>query len=151
MKQRKENRANKGKLHEYATLRGCGLDGRITASSRGSVNWHTKEILKPPTTTFKDSAVRLVFIIDPIQNLDPTHDTSVALMEAAQALGHQVWVTQANLLSVVAGKAVLERVQLKPVQLVEGRWVAEAAWYQLSDRTFSPSGSYGRWFMRTRQ
>jgi len=34
----------------------------------------------------------------------------------------------------VAGKlgAVLERVQLKPVQLVEGRWVA-AAWYQLSD------------------
>jgi len=29
MKQRKENRANKGKLHEYATLRGCGLDGRI--------------------------------------------------------------------------------------------------------------------------
>jgi len=99
MKQRKENRANKGKLHEYATLRGCGLDGRIPASSRGSVNWHTKEILKPPTTTFKDSAVRLVFIIDPIQNLDPTHDTSVALMEAAQALGHQVWVTQANLLA----------------------------------------------------
>jgi len=49
----------------------------------------------------------------------------------------------------VAGKqAVLERVQLKPVQLVEGRWV-EAAWYQLSDRTFSPSGSYGRRIMRT--
>lgn len=95
--------------------------------------------------------MKLAFIIDPIHQLDPGHDTSVALMEAAQALGHQVWVTQANLLSVVAGKAwaVLERVQLKPVQLVEGRWVAEAAWYQLSDRTFSPLESMDAVFMRT--
>ena len=66
-------------------------------------------------------------------------------------LGHQVWVTQASLLSVVAGKAwaVLERLQLKPVQLVEGRWVAEAAWYQLSDRTFSPLEAMDAVFMRT--
>ena len=113
--------------------------------------WHSKEILKSRTTIFKDSTVRLVFIIDPIQNLDPTHDTSVAIMEAAQALGHQVWVTQANLLSVVAGKAwaLLERVQLKPVQLGEGRWVAEADWYQLSDRTFRPLEDMDAVFMRT--
>jgi len=43
----------------------------------------------------------------------------------------------------------LERVQLKPVQLVEGRWVAEAAWYQLSDRTFSPLEAMDAVFMRT--
>lgn len=95
--------------------------------------------------------VKLAFIIDPIHQLDPGHDTSVALMEAAQALGHQVWVTQANLLNVVAGKAwaVLERLQLKPVQLMEGRWVADAAWYQLSDRTFSPLEAMDAVFMRT--
>jgi len=84
--------------------------------------------------------VRLVFIIDPIQNLDPTHDTSVAIMEA-QAPGHQVWVTQANL-SVVAGKAFLLERAAETGAVGEGRWV-EAAWYQLSDHT-SPSGRYGR-------
>lgn len=102
--------------------------------------------------------LKLAFIIDPISQLDPGHDTSVALMEAAQILGHEVWVTAANLLSVVEGKAwaVLERVQLKPVQLVDGRWVGDSAWYQLggsegakSDRTFAPLESMDAVFMRT--
>lgn len=95
--------------------------------------------------------LKLAFIIDPIQQLDPGHDTSVALMEAAQILGHEVWVTQAKLLSVVAGKAwaVLERLHLKPVQLVEGRWVAESPWYELSDRTFSYLEVMDAVFMRT--
>jgi glutathione synthase len=95
--------------------------------------------------------LKLAFIIDPIYQLDPGHDTSVALMEAAQALGHEVWVTEANLLSVVEGKAwaVLERVQLKPVQLVDRRWVAEATWYQLSDRVLMPLETLDAVFMRT--
>lgn len=95
--------------------------------------------------------MKLAFIIDPIYLLDPSHDTSVAMMEAAQALGHEVWVTQANLLSVVEGKAwaILERLQLKPVQLVEGRWVAEKVWYQLGDRTFSSLETMDAVFMRT--
>lgn len=95
--------------------------------------------------------MKLAFIIDPIYQLDPGHDTSVALMEAAQILGHEVWVTGANLLSVVESKAwaVLERVQLKPVQLVDGRWVAAPTWYQLSDRTFMPLENLDAVFMRT--
>lgn len=95
--------------------------------------------------------LKLVFIIDPIARLDPCHDTSVALMEAAQILGHEVWVTQANLLSVVEGKAwaVLERLQLKPVQLVDGHWVAEPLWHQLSDRSFMPLENLDAVFMRT--
>lgn len=95
--------------------------------------------------------LKLAFIIDPIHLLDPGHDTSVALMEAAQALGHEVWVTGANLLSVVEGKAwaVLERVQLKPVQLGEGRWIADPQWYRLSDRTFIPLETLDVVFMRT--
>jgi len=95
--------------------------------------------------------VKLGFIIDPIYQLDPGHDTSVALMEAAQALGNEVWVTQANLLSVVDSKAwaVIERLQLKPVQLVEGRWVASEPWYKLSDRSFEPLETMDAVFMRT--
>jgi glutathione synthase len=96
-------------------------------------------------------SLKLVFIIDPIHKLDPGHDTSVALMEAAQALGHEVWITQASRLGVAEGKAwaVLERLQLQPVQLVDGRWVAELVWYDLSDRTWMPLENFDAVFMRT--
>lgn len=95
--------------------------------------------------------MKLAFIIDPIHQLDPGHDTSVALMEAAQVRGHEVWVTQGNLLSVVDSKAwaILERLHLKPVQLVEGRWVAEAPWYKLSDRSFACLEMMDAVFLRT--
>ncbi|MFN6571870.1 glutathione synthase [Dendronalium sp. ChiSLP03b] len=95
--------------------------------------------------------MKLVFIIDPIHQLDPCHDTSVALMEAAQTLGHEIWVTQANLLSVVESKAwaVLQQVELVPVQLVEGRWVAVNSWYKLSDRSFTSLETMDAVFMRT--
>ncbi|NJR51851.1 MAG: glutathione synthase [Leptolyngbyaceae cyanobacterium CSU_1_3] len=95
--------------------------------------------------------MKLAFIIDPIHRLDPTHDTSVALMEAAQELGHEVWVTQANRLSVLGGKAwaMLERVQLSPVCLVEGRWVAIANWFSLEAPIFCPLEDMDAVFMRT--
>ncbi len=75
--------------------------------------------------------MKLAFIIDPIYKLDPCHDTTVALMEAACVLGHEVWITQASQLSVVDSKAwaVLERVELDPIELVDERWVAANPWY----------------------
>jgi glutathione synthase len=95
--------------------------------------------------------VKLAFIIDPIHQLDPCHDTSVALMEAAQTLGHEIWITQANWLSVVEGKAwaILQQVELIPIQLVEGRWVAANPWYKLSDRSFVNLEAMDAVFMRT--
>ncbi|MEJ1932955.1 glutathione synthase [Nostoc sp. NIES-2111] len=95
--------------------------------------------------------MKLAFIIDPIHQLDPCHDTSVALMEAAQILGHEIWVTQANWLSVVDSKAwaILQRVELVPIQLVEGRWVAANPWYKLSDCTFNSLETMDAVFMRT--
>jgi len=95
--------------------------------------------------------VKFAFIIDPIQALDPGHDTSVALMEAAQELGHEVWITQANLLGVVDGKAfaTLQQVQLIPVHLIEGRWVAANPWFMLGDRVRLPLETMDAVFMRT--
>lgn len=95
--------------------------------------------------------MKLAFIIDPIHQLDPCHDTSVALMEAAQILGHEVWVTQANLLSVLEGKAwaILQRVEIVPVQLVEGRWIAANPWYKLSDSYLTSLEIMDAVFMRT--
>ena len=95
--------------------------------------------------------MKLAFIIDPIHQLDPCHDTSVALMEAAQILGHEIWVTQANLLSIVDSKAwaTLQQVELVPVQLVEGSWVAANPWYKLSVPSFTSLDAMDAVFMRT--
>lgn len=95
--------------------------------------------------------MKFAFIIDPIQRLDPGHDSSVALMEAAQELGHEIWITRTNLLSVVNGKAwaLMEAVQLKPVQLAEGRWVIELPWFTLGEPTLQPLETMDAVFMRT--
>ncbi len=94
--------------------------------------------------------MKVAFIIDPIQRLDPGHDTSVALMEAAQALGHDVWITEAHLLSIANGQAIaeLQPVQLKPVQLGDNRWVAERDWFSVGDYVLMPLEEMDAVFMR---
>jgi glutathione synthase len=95
--------------------------------------------------------MKLTFIIDPIAKLDPTHDTSVALMEAADRLGHEVWITQAEKLSVVGGKAwaFVQQVKIIPVTLQAGLWVAQPDWYQLGETVFRPLEEMNGVFMRT--
>lgn len=95
--------------------------------------------------------MKFAFIIDPLSKLDPGHDTSVALMEASQALGHEVWVTQAEKLSVVNSQAwaLLEQVQLTPAELVEGRWVVSEQWYAVSEATLRSLDEMDAVFMRT--
>jgi len=72
-------------------------------------------------------------------------------MEAAQALGHEVWVTQAQKLTVVNNQAWanLEKVQLTPAELVEGRWVVSERWYTISDTVSLPLEDMDAVFMRT--
>ncbi|MEA5534723.1 glutathione synthase [Crocosphaera sp. XPORK-15E] len=79
--------------------------------------------------------MKLAFIIDPLAKLDPGHDSSVAMMEAAQALGHEVWVTEVHQLSVINGKGwgLLSQIQLTPVELQDGRWVSSPHWYNVSE------------------
>jgi glutathione synthase len=88
------------------------------------------------TNLKREVNVKLAFIIDPIHKLDPTHDSSVAMMEAAQELGHEVWITEINQLSVFASTAWanLQPVRLTPVQRVEGRWQKVEPWYEVGDR-----------------
>ncbi len=95
--------------------------------------------------------MKLAFIIDPIVKLDPTHDTSVALMEAAQTLGQEIWITTTSQLSVIAGKAwaILQPVRLVPVKLGENRWLAENNWYQLGNPLLLCLEEMDAIFMRT--
>ena len=76
--------------------------------------------------------MKFAFIIDPLPRLDPGHDSTVALMESAQLLGHEVWVTQIHQLHVIAGKAWawLTAVRLTPVEIQGDRWLAVDQWYQ---------------------
>ncbi len=94
--------------------------------------------------------MKFAFIIDPISQLDPGHDTSVALMEAAQALGHEVWVTQSQQLSIIQGKAwaTLAQVELEPVQLIEDRWVWPTPWIRLSPGVLTSLEDMNAVFMR---
>ncbi|MFM7325832.1 MAG: glutathione synthase [Nodosilinea sp.] len=94
--------------------------------------------------------MKFAFIIDPIERLDPGHDTSVALMEAAQQRGHQVWITEPSLLSVVEGQSwgLLRRVELTPVRLVEGHWVAAELWYEVDEVEQLPLEAMDAVFMR---
>ncbi|MBE9128917.1 MULTISPECIES: glutathione synthase [unclassified Coleofasciculus] len=95
--------------------------------------------------------MKFAFIIDPLSKLDPGHDTSVALMEAAQASGHEVWVTQVEKLSVVSTQAwaLLEQIKLKPAELVEGRWLVDEGWYTVSGAVSRPLEDMDAVFMRT--
>ena len=95
--------------------------------------------------------MKFAFIIDPIDHLDPTHDSSAAMMEAARALGHEVWVTQATQLTVINGSAwaLLQSVEIEPVQLVEGRWVARSPWFHLGDSALQSLEAMDAVFMRT--
>ncbi|NER51145.1 MAG: glutathione synthase [Symploca sp. SIO1B1] len=95
--------------------------------------------------------MKFAFIIDPISQFDPSHDSSVAIMEAAQELGHEVWITQAQHLSVIDSKAwaLLEPVQLTPIELSAGRWVVKKPWYKLDQAVNLPLESMDAVFMRT--
>ena len=94
--------------------------------------------------------MKFAFIIDPIAKLDPTHDSTVAMMEATQILGHQVYITSIEELSIFNGKAYahMQPITLKPVELINGHWHSESNWYQIGETVFLPLESCQAVFMR---
>ena len=57
--------------------------------------------------------MRTLFVVDPIEGLDASIDTSIGLMHASQELGAEVWVAEAKDLEAVGGRAVAQARQLK--------------------------------------
>ncbi|HEX5801662.1 MAG TPA: glutathione synthase, partial [Azospira sp.] len=49
--------------------------------------------------------MRLLFIVDPLPGLKASKDSSVAMMRAAQARGHEVWATTVDRLSWEGGQS----------------------------------------------
>lgn len=76
--------------------------------------------------------MRTLFVVDPLDGLDASLDTSIGLMHAAQALGVEVWAAEARHLEVVDRRAVARAraVKLAPSTPVEGcRWTVPDPWY----------------------
>jgi len=82
-----------------------------------------------PTSTPLD----LLVIADPVEKLNAAHDTSVAMIESAQARGHRVHVTTMGDLGAADGHAVARcrSLTVRPAVLRDGRWHAEPDWYHL--------------------
>ncbi|KKD38302.1 glutathione synthase [Limnoraphis robusta] len=95
--------------------------------------------------------MKFAFIIDPIEKLNPSHDSSVAIMEAAQALGHEVWITEVHQLTVSQGKAwaTLTPVHLVPVKLEGDRWISVELWFSLDQPQLLALEEMDAVFMRT--
>ncbi len=79
--------------------------------------------------------LRIVVVADPLPTLLPHHDSTVALMEAAQARGHELLVTTADRLRVRGTRAcaLCRPVTVVPATLVGGRWLVVADWWRAGE------------------
>ncbi len=98
-----------------------------------------------------NSSLSVLVIADPVAALNPGHDTSVALIESAQARGHKVWTTVASELSSDAGVAfsTCRRTRVVPCRLEQGRWVAPDEWFTEGEDERLPVGGFDVVLMRT--
>lgn len=91
-------------------------------------------------------------VLDALERLEPSGDSSIALMEAAQALGHVCYVTEARDLTIADGRAVapVRRVHVAAGRMEGPRWLAQDPWYRLEEPgTLTPLASFDAVLFRT--
>ena len=95
--------------------------------------------------------LKILLIVDPLGALNPAHDTSVAIMEAAQRRNYEVYTTTASTLMVdgAAAVALCQRVVVEPAVLERGRWIAPADWYRADEPAQTRLDEFDAVFMRT--
>ena len=96
--------------------------------------------------------MRIAFVTDPLDGLDPSIDTSVGLMHAAAGRGAEVWVTQAHLLEAVHGRAraLARRMRLAPCRPAgDHRWTVAKRWYTVTEPRHVWLDEMSAVFMRT--
>lgn len=76
--------------------------------------------------------MRALFVVDPLDGLDASLDTSVGLMHVAQDLGVEVWAAEARNLEILDRRAVARARPLKlaPTTRLSGcRWTVPDPWF----------------------
>ncbi|MHA6785007.1 ATP-grasp domain-containing protein [Pseudonocardia saturnea] len=94
----------------------------------------------------------VLFVVDPLDGLDPALDTSIGLMHAAQERGARVWATDAVALEAVDGRARCAAVPLRlaPSVPAQGcRWTVPDPWYRAGAPTRLWLDETAAVFMRT--
>lgn len=96
-------------------------------------------------------ALDLLFIVDPVDGLNAGHDTSVAMMESAQARGHRVLAATMADLGVRGGRAVAActPLSLRPAVLDDGHWRAGPDWFTAGPRERWTLDNFDAVFVRT--
>jgi len=96
--------------------------------------------------------MRVAFVADPLASLDPSTDTTVGLMHAAQNRGAEVLVTEVGRLEAVGGRA---RALARPVRLAPSRpvgghlWSVPDPWFTAGDPGHVWLDEMAAVFMRT--
>jgi glutathione synthase len=96
--------------------------------------------------------MNVLFVTDPLADLDASIDTSVGLMHAAQERGAGVWVAEARHLDVFDGRprAHARAVHLAPSVPVGGiSWSVASPWYETSEPERLWLDEFDAVFMRT--
>lgn len=76
----------------------------------------------------------VLFVVDPLETLDPAIDASIGLMDAAQRLDRAVWVSGPEDLAVRDGRvhARARRLRLAPRRSAgDHRWLVDPHWYEV--------------------
>jgi glutathione synthase len=95
--------------------------------------------------------LRIVVIADPPAVLQPAHDSTVAIVEAAQQRGHEVLLTTAERLTIrqTRAHAACRPVTVVPATLAGCRWTAVPDWYLLGEQRDVPLDDVDVVAMRT--
>lgn len=100
-----------------------------------------------------------LFVIDPIERLKPAKDSSVALMEAVQRSGAQVWVCTPGDLCAIASRdgadeeghnawAQAMPLQLQPISAGPDGWQVPSPWYEPGPAQLVPLTGFAAVWMR---
>lgn len=103
------------------------------------------------TQTATPDRLELLFVVDPLPLLNAAHDSTVAIIEAAQRRGHAVSVTTMRELEVEHGRAtaLAHRLRVQEAELVTGTWSARADWYAVLSSGRVEVDSFDAVFVRT--
>ncbi|MBC7882065.1 MAG: glutathione synthase [Anaerolineae bacterium] len=85
--------------------------------------------------------MKILFVVDPLEKLQPGHDTSVALMQAAQRSGHQVWIAEVGDLQIQEHRAFAK---MKAITLLDSK----KPFYAVHQSLFAPLSTADAIWMR---
>ncbi|MCP5267435.1 MAG: glutathione synthase [Zoogloeaceae bacterium] len=85
---------------------------------------------------------RLLFVIDPLPTLNPAKDSTIAMMRAAQARGHETWATTVDRLSWASTAGVCA--EARHLELISG----QGCWYRTHTEETLPLNAFDAVLMR---